>query len=274
MAGVGRTGTMIGGYLIENYGMNPFHCMCWIRLCRPGSINALQQDYLVKLAGLNVYDNLKDRPNNILVARSNFEPRSPISMFSGSKNKRHSNTLKTGDNYKNSSIKSFNDLHSKSSKSINLVPFHQNMYQIHSYQEIQKNKPNNIMKASDNYYVKSIPELPKNNDKKIHNYRQVPYYLKNDQNFLKKPEEKNNLKNTYNFPKSYTGEAHNPRTETQHKPKQNNSKSLVFGTDNDKFENSKSDSEEIKEIDDVNCFLIFRLKNITIIITIETIPQK
>uniref|UniRef100_A0A8C6UDT6 Cell division cycle 14Ab n=1 Tax=Neogobius melanostomus TaxID=47308 RepID=A0A8C6UDT6_9GOBI len=45
-AGLGRTGTLIGCYLMKHYRFTAGECIAWIRICRPGSIIGPQQNYL------------------------------------------------------------------------------------------------------------------------------------------------------------------------------------------------------------------------------------
>jgi cell division cycle 14 len=46
-AGLGRTGTLIGCYLIKNCAFTATEAIGWIRVCRPGSVIGAQQLYLV-----------------------------------------------------------------------------------------------------------------------------------------------------------------------------------------------------------------------------------
>ena len=46
-AGLGRTGTMIGLYMMKHYGFFAFEAIAWLRLCRPGSVIGPQQTFLV-----------------------------------------------------------------------------------------------------------------------------------------------------------------------------------------------------------------------------------
>ena len=46
LAGLGRTGTLIGAYLMKHYKFTAAEVMAWIRICRPGSIIGPQQNYL------------------------------------------------------------------------------------------------------------------------------------------------------------------------------------------------------------------------------------
>ncbi|XP_043078999.1 dual specificity protein phosphatase CDC14AB isoform X5 [Puntigrus tetrazona] len=45
-AGLGRTGTLIGCYLMKHYRFTAAEAIAWIRVCRPGSIIGPQQHYL------------------------------------------------------------------------------------------------------------------------------------------------------------------------------------------------------------------------------------
>ena len=45
-AGLGRTGTLIGCYLMKHYGFSAHEAIAWIRICRPGSIIGHQQAWL------------------------------------------------------------------------------------------------------------------------------------------------------------------------------------------------------------------------------------
>ncbi|KPI86402.1 putative tyrosine phosphatase [Leptomonas seymouri] len=46
LAGLGRTGTMIAVYVMRHYGFTARGVIGWMRLCRPGSIAGVQQQYL------------------------------------------------------------------------------------------------------------------------------------------------------------------------------------------------------------------------------------
>lgn len=48
LAGLGRTGTMIGCYLMKHYLLTAGECIGWLRLCRPGSVIGPQQHFLVE----------------------------------------------------------------------------------------------------------------------------------------------------------------------------------------------------------------------------------
>ncbi|KAI1883214.1 hypothetical protein AGOR_G00242900 [Albula goreensis] len=45
-AGLGRTGTLIGCYLMKHYRFTAAEAIAWIRICRPGSIIGPQQNFL------------------------------------------------------------------------------------------------------------------------------------------------------------------------------------------------------------------------------------
>ncbi|XP_048831990.1 dual specificity protein phosphatase CDC14AB isoform X10 [Brienomyrus brachyistius] len=45
-AGLGRTGTLIGCYLMKHHGFTAAEAIAWIRICRPGSIIGPQQHFL------------------------------------------------------------------------------------------------------------------------------------------------------------------------------------------------------------------------------------
>jgi len=47
-AGLGRTGTLIGCYLMKHYNMSAAETIAWIRIARPGSILGPQQHYMEK----------------------------------------------------------------------------------------------------------------------------------------------------------------------------------------------------------------------------------
>ncbi|CAH1991276.1 unnamed protein product [Acanthoscelides obtectus] len=48
-AGLGRTGSLIGAYLIKHYHLTAREAIGWMRLCRPGSVIGYQQIWLEKL---------------------------------------------------------------------------------------------------------------------------------------------------------------------------------------------------------------------------------
>lgn len=46
-AGLGRTGTNIGAYMMKHYGYTCLECIAWLRICRPGSVVGPQQAFLL-----------------------------------------------------------------------------------------------------------------------------------------------------------------------------------------------------------------------------------
>ncbi|XP_063311024.1 dual specificity protein phosphatase CDC14B isoform X3 [Pelobates fuscus] len=46
-AGLGRTGTLIGCYIMKHYRMTAAETIAWIRICRPGSVIGPQQHFMV-----------------------------------------------------------------------------------------------------------------------------------------------------------------------------------------------------------------------------------
>jgi cell division cycle 14 len=45
-AGLGRTGSLIGCYIMKHYHFTAHETIAWIRMCRPGSIIGHQQQWL------------------------------------------------------------------------------------------------------------------------------------------------------------------------------------------------------------------------------------
>lgn len=48
-AGLGRTGTCVGAYLMKHYRMTAVECIAWMRMCRPGCVIGPQQEFLEKI---------------------------------------------------------------------------------------------------------------------------------------------------------------------------------------------------------------------------------
>ena len=48
-AGLGRTGTCIGGYLMKHYGFTAKEAIAWMRICRPGCVIGPQQQFMEKI---------------------------------------------------------------------------------------------------------------------------------------------------------------------------------------------------------------------------------
>jgi len=47
-AGLGRTGTLIACYIMKHYKWTAEEAICWLRICRPGSVIGPQQDFVVE----------------------------------------------------------------------------------------------------------------------------------------------------------------------------------------------------------------------------------
>lgn len=50
-AGLGRTGSLIGAYIMKHYRMSARQAIAWMRICRPGSVIGQQQGWLEKIEG-------------------------------------------------------------------------------------------------------------------------------------------------------------------------------------------------------------------------------
>jgi len=46
-AGLGRTGTLIGCYIMHKYNFEPKALIGWMRIARPGMVIGVQQQFLV-----------------------------------------------------------------------------------------------------------------------------------------------------------------------------------------------------------------------------------
>lgn len=45
-AGLGRTGSLIGAYIMKHHRFTALETIAWLRLCRPGSVIGHQQQWL------------------------------------------------------------------------------------------------------------------------------------------------------------------------------------------------------------------------------------
>lgn len=45
-AGLGRTGSLIGAYIMKHYNFTALEAIAWLRLCRPGSVIGHQQQWM------------------------------------------------------------------------------------------------------------------------------------------------------------------------------------------------------------------------------------
>ena len=60
-AGLGRTGTLIGCFLMKHYQMTAREAIAWLRICRPGSVIGHQQGWLEKIEPLLWREGMKYR---------------------------------------------------------------------------------------------------------------------------------------------------------------------------------------------------------------------
>lgn len=60
LAGLGRTGTLIGCYLMKHYKFTAAETIAWLRICRPGSIIGPQQNYLEELVFVYIEEFVAD----------------------------------------------------------------------------------------------------------------------------------------------------------------------------------------------------------------------
>ena len=54
LAGLGRTGTLIGCYIMKHHKFTAAEAIAWIRICRPGSVIGPQQHFLEELVAVIV----------------------------------------------------------------------------------------------------------------------------------------------------------------------------------------------------------------------------
>lgn len=76
-AGLGRTGTIIGIWLMENYGLTAKEGICWMRLCRPGMVMQCQANYLVSPQAPRIYFNPKNRSSSSAQRETGPHPPGP-----------------------------------------------------------------------------------------------------------------------------------------------------------------------------------------------------
>lgn len=51
IAGLGRTGSLIGAYIMKHYHFTALEAIAWLRVCRPGSVIGHQQQWLEEYVG-------------------------------------------------------------------------------------------------------------------------------------------------------------------------------------------------------------------------------
>lgn len=61
-AGLGRTGTLIGLYLMSKYDVDARAAIAWLRLCRPGSVVGNQQQFMTEIEESGELDRLLMEP--------------------------------------------------------------------------------------------------------------------------------------------------------------------------------------------------------------------
>ena len=61
-AGLGRTGTLIGLYLMAKYDVDARAAIAWLRLCRPGSVVGNQQQFMAEIEESGELDRLLVEP--------------------------------------------------------------------------------------------------------------------------------------------------------------------------------------------------------------------
>ena len=72
-AGLGRTGTLIGLYIMHKYGFEAKPLIAWMRICRTGMVVGEQQQFLVRTE--NRLPQIMR--NSVQANQSNFIPQSP-----------------------------------------------------------------------------------------------------------------------------------------------------------------------------------------------------
>lgn len=48
LAGLGRTGCLVASYIVKHWSFTAVEAIAWIRICRPGSVIGVQQQWLIK----------------------------------------------------------------------------------------------------------------------------------------------------------------------------------------------------------------------------------
>jgi len=75
-AGLGRTGTCIGAYIMKHYRMTAKDVIGWMRICRPGMVIGPQQQFLEKLQGLMWKEG--DAMRSLAIAKESLSVQVPI----------------------------------------------------------------------------------------------------------------------------------------------------------------------------------------------------
>ncbi|GIX90428.1 dual specificity protein phosphatase CDC14A [Caerostris extrusa] len=73
-AGLGRTGTLIGCYIMKHHHFTAAEAIAWVRICRPGSIIGHQQHWLEEKQGLLCYQGNIFRAEKANSKNNNYTP--------------------------------------------------------------------------------------------------------------------------------------------------------------------------------------------------------
>jgi cell division cycle 14 len=82
-AGLGRTGTLIGLYMMKHHGFTAREAMGWLRIVRPGSVIGEQQDFLCAREALMLRSSAPLRPASVtaLHSASRFDVASALAII-------------------------------------------------------------------------------------------------------------------------------------------------------------------------------------------------
>lgn len=75
-AGLGRTGSCIGCYMMKHYGWSASDCIAWLRTCRPGSVIGPQQQFLEEQQPIMWREGMEYRKMHQKLSRT-LDPLSP-----------------------------------------------------------------------------------------------------------------------------------------------------------------------------------------------------
>lgn len=71
-AGLGRTGSCIGAYIMKHYRWTASECIAWMRICRPGMVIGPQQHYLKQIERIMWQAGASEKIERQLI--TNFQP--------------------------------------------------------------------------------------------------------------------------------------------------------------------------------------------------------
>ncbi|OQR95436.1 dual specificity protein phosphatase [Thraustotheca clavata] len=86
-AGLGRTGTCIGAYIMKHYKLTAKECIGWLRLCRAGSVIGPQQQYMESIerrmwhAKRHLEDEIEECGHVVQVSPCKTKQKSPNNIF-------------------------------------------------------------------------------------------------------------------------------------------------------------------------------------------------